>query len=160
MQMKVSLLCLKHRKWAAECVRSVKCVRVSVCVHATLSVEWDAGWCITVFVVDPSHVVFRFLVLIHFTTETEIWNAHNSFFWIGAELKKLTERGSSSRPEAHPPPNSPEPGLVLMATHPPSPPARYLKPPPSSAALTPGDTDVNNSSAVCCSEAFNTLHIS
>ncbi len=103
------------------CVWSVcGCVCVCVCV-STLYYRSETLAVLlyfSVFVVDPGRVVFRFLALIHFTTETGIWNAHNSFFWIGAELKKLTERSSSRRPEAHPPPKSPEPGPVVMATQP------------------------------------------
>lgn len=86
-----------------------------LCVRAVLSASAAD---VFLFVVDPGRVVFGFLGLIHFTTETGIWNAHNSLLWIGAELKKLTERGSSCRPEAHPPPKSLEPGPVVMATPP------------------------------------------
>lgn len=107
-----------------------------LCVRAVLSASAAD---VFLFVVDRGRVVFGFLGLIHFTTETGIWNAHNSLLWIGAELKKLTERGSSRRPEAHPPPKSLEPSPVVMATPPLlrlviSPPY-----PPSPAALTPGD---------------------
>jgi len=70
------------------------------------------------FVVDHSRAVFSLLAFIHFTTETGIWNAHNSLLWIRAELKELTERGSSRRREAHSPPKSHEPVPVVMATRP------------------------------------------